>query len=270
MQSNSPYPDATVLATARQDVPWLSVVVPTYNCAACLPEALASLARQTERDFEVVISDGASTDETRAIAEAARAGLPSLKLLSRPDQGVYDAINLAVQASSGAWVYVMGSDDRLHADDTLTQARRLMEDTQANLVYGDVRVLGANQMVEDGGRYGGPFTLARLMGQNICQQAIFYRRSLFETAGLFDVRFRLWADWDFAQRVFATQPAQWLNLVVADYAATGMSTGTLDKLFMQTQRQRLFALWRASPFNLAVPQAVFRQAYWDWRKRRAI
>jgi glycosyltransferase involved in cell wall biosynthesis len=190
-------------------------------------------------------------------------------VLSRPDRGVYDAINLGVQASKGDWVYVLGSDDRLHANETLAQARSLMRDARVNLVYGDVRVLGANHMVQDGCRYGGRFTLARLMGQNICQQAIFYRRVLFESKGTFDLNFRLWADWDFAQRVFVDQPAQWIDLVVADYAATGMSSGAQDGAFIETRRRRMLALWRADSFGLAVPRALLRQKYWDLRKRLA-
>jgi hypothetical protein len=141
--------------------------------------------------------------------------------------------------------------------------------SQANLVYGDVRVLGANTMVADGARYGGPFTLARLMGQNICQQAVFYRRSVFARVGLFDLQYLIWADWDFAQRAFVTEPTQWLDVVVSDYSASGMSSHQQDDAFVASRRQRLWRLWRARPLSLAVPAAVLRNGYWNFRKARA-
>ncbi len=248
----------------------ISVILPTFKSAAWMRGALDSLVVQTERDFEVVVSDGASPDTTLAVAESYRACLPSLTLLSRPDRGVYDAINLAIAACRGRWVLVLGSDDKLHAPDTLAQMARTLRTTSAQLVYGDVRVLGPNAMVADGARYGGPFTLARLMGQNICHQAIFTRTVLFTQLGVYDLRYELWADWHFAQRAFAQIRTQWVDLVVADYAATGLSSATLDTAFQRTVARRMLQLWLSRPSSLAVPFAVVKNAYWNFRKNLSI
>lgn len=250
--------------------PLISVILPTFQSAGWVQGALDSLARQTERDFEVVVSDGGSSDNTLAVIEACRSQLPALQVLSRKDRGVYDAINLAMEACRGRWVYVLGSDDRLHANDTLAQVAATLRNTAATVVYGDVRVLGVNAMVADGARYGGPFTLARLMGQNICHQALFMRRECHVRVGPYDLRFRLWADWVLIQRLFVNEPTLWVDIVVADYAATGMSTGASDSVFLATRRQRLWSLWWARPWSLSVPNAVLRQLYWDMRKRRDV
>lgn len=249
--------------------PLVSIVIPTFRCADVLPIALDSLVAQTLRDFEVVVSDGAAPDDpSRDIAEGYRAKLPALTVLSRPDRGVYDAINLALAQTRGRWVYVLGSDDRLHDADVLNRAMSTLTTTPAWLVYGDVRVLGRNLMVADGGRYGGPFTLDRLFRQNICQQAIFYRRDLFQRVGTFDLRFRLWADWDFAQRAFAGSRTAWMDMVVADYAASGLSSSALDGEFLSSRIPRALALWRRHPLSPAVPAAVLRFVHWKWQNRR--
>ncbi len=214
----------------ERDGPLLSIVIPTWNSAAVLAQALESVAQQTWRDFEVVISDGASNDATVEIARNHADRLPALQIDTRKDSGVYDAINRGVRLARGAWFIVLGSDDLLHAPDTLAQiAPHLQRGDDATMVYGDVLVMDGP---DAGQRYAGPTPLKRLFALNICQQSIFYRRSLFDTLGGFDLRFRLYADWDFNLRAAFLAPTRWIDVIVADYAATGMSSGAKDELFL--------------------------------------
>lgn len=209
--------------------PLISVIVPTFDSAAVLESALQSLAEQTWRDFELVLSDGASRDQTVAMARSFASRLPHLTILSRPDKGVYDAINRGIEASRGQWCLVLGSDDRLHAADTLERAAARLQASAAALVHGDVRMMAANgHRIAPGGRYAGPMPMARLLRANICQQAIFYRRSLFDELGGFDLGYPVLADWEFNLRVAFRFPIEWMDLVVADYAATGLSAQHVD------------------------------------------
>jgi len=258
------------------DGPRVSIVIPTWNSAAVLAHALESLATQTWRDFEVVISDGASTDATLAIAQGYTERLPALRIDSRKDSGVYDAINRGVTLARGAWFLVLGSDDRLHAADTLAQiAPHLAADGADRMVYGDVLVMDGP---DRGQRYAGPMPLKRLFARNICQQSIFYRRGLFDALGGFDARYRLYADWDFNLRAAFVAPTRWVDLIVADYAATGMSSGATDETYLREQpgliRDELFrraqdrASWPLQDHLLRVANRARRRGDWagclDW------
>jgi glycosyltransferase involved in cell wall biosynthesis len=214
--------------------PLLSLVVPTMNSQALLGAALESVAGQTWRGFEVIVSDGASSDGTLALARSYADRLPALQIDSRPDRGVYDAINRGVALSRGEWFLVLGSDDRLHAADTLERvAAHLQAAGDALMVYGDVRMMAANQTgVPAGGRFAGPMPLQRWFVANVCQQAIFYRRTLFDTLGGFDLRYRLYADWAFNLRAAFIAPPHWVDVIVSDYAATGMSASASDAVFI--------------------------------------
>lgn len=213
--------------------PLLSIVIPTMNSAGVLGDALRSLAQQTCRDFEVIISDGASSDATLAIARDLQAGLPHLLIDSRRDSGVYDAINRGVALSRGEWFLVLGSDDRLHASTTVAAvAPHLRAGDGAQLVYGDVCMMVGHNGGAAGVRYAGPLSLKRMFRINICQQSIFYRRTLFDTLGGFNLGYKLYADWDFNLRAFFRVPVRWIDVVVADYAATGMSANRIDPAFM--------------------------------------
>jgi len=240
--------------------PLVSVVIPTMNSAAVVTAALQSLAEQSFRDFEVLVSDGASKDDTLAIAESFSAALPALRIDSRPDGGVYDAINRGVHLARGVWFLVLGSDDRIHAPDTLaTIATHLRREGEAQVVYGDVRMMAENRYgVPVGGRYIGPVSIGQLIKSNVCQQAMFYRRSLFDTLGGFEVRYRMCADWAFNLRAEFMTPARWVDVVVADYAATGLSASGADEAFI-------------ADFPALLRDGLFRnsgnRAYWPLQRR---
>ncbi|WP_295641740.1 glycosyltransferase family 2 protein [uncultured Methylibium sp.] len=220
--------------------PLVSIVMPTMNSAAVLAGALESLAVQRFRDFEVLVCDGLSRDATLEVAESFRPRLPALAIESRRDSGVYDAINHGVRRARGRWFLVLGSDDRLHADETLARAAEaLTGEREAAIVYGDVRAMADGPVGAAGSRYTGALTPAGLLGRNLCQQAVFYRRELFDQLGGFDLRYRLYADWDFNLRAALAHPMRWIDLVVADYAATGMSASAQDELFLAELPERV-------------------------------
>ncbi len=95
-------------------MPELSVLLPCYNAAGTLDEALDSLERQTFRDFEVVAVDDGSTDATAAIlARRAGRGL-SLRVLRRPHEGLVAALQAGLEACRAPLVARMDADDRAH------------------------------------------------------------------------------------------------------------------------------------------------------------
>jgi glycosyltransferase involved in cell wall biosynthesis len=229
--------------------PLVSFIVPTMNSGAVIGSALASLAAQTLREFEVIVSDGNSTDATVAVAREFEGRLPALCVDSRSDRGVYDAINRGVVLARGEWFLVLGSDDTLHAASTLATVAPALAAAPptVQVVYGDVRMVAANSCgVAPGGRFAGPMPLKRLFKANVCQQAVFYRRSLFDRLGGFDERYQLYADWAFNIRAGFVGGSQWLDVVVADYACTGMSASASDPRFLEERPELIRRELRAA------------------------
>lgn len=109
-------------------MPFFTIITATYNAAGMLPCLLDSLAGQTCRDFEFIIQDGASKDDTVAIAESYRGKLPALSLASEPDTGIYDAWNKALPRIRGEWVLFLGADDALYADDVLAHCKEAIQE----------------------------------------------------------------------------------------------------------------------------------------------
>jgi glycosyltransferase involved in cell wall biosynthesis len=200
--------------------PQFSIVVPTLNVASVVEGCLASIVRQSFGDFEVVVMDGGSTDRTLDVVADFKDSLGArLSVYTEKDSGIYDAMNRGVTRAHGEWLFFLGADDRFHSKDSLVQvASFIRENSASHFVYGDVILRSTSA------RYGGVFDLdALLFKRNICHQAIFYRRELFATLGPYNIRYRIWADWDFNIRCFMNPAlvARHMDVIVADYNDAG-------------------------------------------------
>ena len=178
----------------------------------------------------MVLVDGGSTDKTLDIAQSFAPNLGGgLVIHSGADRGAYDAMNRGVGLATGTWLLFLGADDRLNEAATLALVAAFIgQHERSDLVYGDV-IMRSNSF-----RHAGVFDLDRLLFEtNICQQSIFYRRELFASIGPYNLRYRVWADWDFNIRCFSNPAlvARYMDIVVAHYNdVTGLS-GKVDKEF---------------------------------------
>lgn len=92
----------------------ISVVMPAYNAAAFLPQAIESVLAQTWRDFELIIVDDGSTDETLAIAERYAAQDARIRVYTQPNAGVAPTLNRGLDLAGSEWVFLMHADDLMH------------------------------------------------------------------------------------------------------------------------------------------------------------
>ncbi|WP_103035911.1 glycosyltransferase [Castellaniella caeni] len=113
-----------------------SIVTATYNSANVLPRLIASLKDQTDQCFEWVVADGASTDGSLALLEAAK-DILKISIDSRADFGVYDALNRAVRIAKGDYYLVVGADDQLSPDAVRLYKKNCL-DTKADLVTANI------------------------------------------------------------------------------------------------------------------------------------
>ena len=174
---------------------FFSVIIPTYNSASTLNAALESVVNQTFQDYEVIIMDGLSTDNSLEIARGFNN--QKIKIFSEKDSGVYDAMNKAVEKATGEWLYFLGSDDQLYDNAIFSRIYNVAQQENYNLIYGDAYFTSRKII------YGDQFDRVRLKTHNISHQAIFYKKYLFERLGKYNTQFKIWADWDFNIRCFS-------------------------------------------------------------------
>src|SRR6185437_9589176 len=172
-----------------------SVITVAKDAAATLEKCIASVEAQRDADFEYIIIDGASMDDTAAIVARHRARVD--RFVSEPDRGIYDAMNKALDLARGDFIYFLGADDYLVDEEVLRDVGAFIERApDCDLLYGGIEV-----------RYPGghtePFTppppeaaLRFLVSGCLPHQASFASRRAFALAGRFDERFRIAGDYD--------------------------------------------------------------------------
>ncbi|MCT8340056.1 glycosyltransferase [Flavobacteriaceae bacterium TK19130] len=210
-------------------MPLFTIIIPTYNSADTLEATLASIAEQQTADVSVCVMDGGSTDTTEAIVQKWKQEVAALQWFQETDHGIYDAMNKGMRKATGKWILFLGSDDTLHHHSVLQPLFEILRYTDADVVYGNAKIIGNTGWAKDGDLYDGPFTLEKLLQQNICHQAMCYRTSFVrEEIGDFNQRYVKSADWDFNLRCWAKGRFEYIDLVIANFAAGGVSTETTD------------------------------------------
>lgn len=97
--------------------PLISVITCCYNAASTIEPTMLSIGEQDFRDFEHILIDGASTDNTLALAR--RFGGSDLRLLSEPDNGLYDAMNKGIGMARGKYLLFLNCGDTFHGRESL-------------------------------------------------------------------------------------------------------------------------------------------------------
>jgi glycosyltransferase involved in cell wall biosynthesis len=185
--------DVAPPATPPGRPPVFSVVTVTLDPGAALKDTARSVAEQTFGGYEHLVKDGGSKDGSLA----ALAGSSRARLVVRPDSGIYDAMNQALDEARGEYVLFLNAGDRLNGPDVLERvARAAAEDRSVDLFYCDY------VNAEMGGEVVSPDRLTRflLYRSPICHQAWFLRRAVYDRVGRFDTSFRLAADHDLLAR----------------------------------------------------------------------
>jgi glycosyltransferase involved in cell wall biosynthesis len=183
--------------------PTVSVVIPTYNCARFIGDALASVLAQTYRDFEVVLVDDGSTDDTRLRAESFP---PNVKYLYQANRGPATARNTGIQHSCGEYIAFLDADDIWLPRKLERQVEAFEMGTGSDVVYtwwrwineAGVPLPEVHKPTHQGN------VLEKLMrGCFILPSIVMMRRTCFEQAGFFDTRLRHSDDWDILLRIAA-------------------------------------------------------------------
>lgn len=204
--------------------PLISVITITYNASETLPLTMESVAEQTFTDFEHIIVDGASSDDTIMIAR--QMGRPGLRIVSEPDDGLYDAMNKGLKMARGSYLLFLNSGDRFHGRDVLQAYADAIEEKNPDIVYGDTDIVDI-----EGNRIGPRHLSAPDIltvesfsrGMLICHQAFMVKKDI---APLYDTDYKFSADYDWCIRsIEASRAGSTVNLkrTTIDYLEDGLT-----------------------------------------------
>ena len=204
-----------------------SIITVTLNAGDELRYTAESLSNQTCRDFEHIIKDGGSTDNSM---ESCCDGTLSYNpiIITYKDNGIYDAMNQALSYSTGKYVLFLNAGDRLVDSKLLeTLLPYFSGDSTPDLIYTDYISRESNQRVVSPAVLSS-FFLFRTM---LCHQVCFVRRDNYSRYGKFDTTLKVVADYDFLLRLmYKTHAvAHYVPIISTEYMGGGFSAN--DKNF---------------------------------------
>jgi len=167
----------------------ITIVSVVLNAKNNIGETIQSILSQTYKDIEYIIIDGESNDGTIDILKKYESKIT--KLLIEKDNGLYDAMNKALEISTGDFLIFMNSGDSFVTSYIIEGVVNSIKINNA-IYYGNVILL--NPLKKNASFFGGYFGKHRLCFKNICHQSVFYPNSVYKTHK-YDLTYKIFADY---------------------------------------------------------------------------
>jgi glycosyltransferase involved in cell wall biosynthesis len=230
-----------------------SVVIPTFRDNR-IAAALASLSIQKNIQLEVIVVDGANEP-------AAFQSLPSypfpITFIHEKDNGVYDAMNKGIAVAKGEWIYILGSDDVLANDNTLSNL--ISRCSQADIVFGNVENTGLSHSATTKIHIPS-FPNGMIWKHTLHQQGVIYKRSLFQERA-FNTDYKILGDYEFHFHLKNKNvKVEYVNETVAQCDANGLSKRYVWKLYAEEIRLKKEHL-NALEWLLVVPFVISKYVF---------
>lgn len=177
----------------------ISIITATFNSGETIRDTLESVLSQIYPDFEHIIVDGKSHDDTIAICrEYEKKYDGRLRIISERDKGIYDAMNKGLRMASGEIVGILNSDDFYSNPNVLSTIAEEFDRKDIDAVYGDIHFVVPNELTKCVRYYSSRFFQRWMMvfGYQPAHPSFYCRRECYEQYGLFDTSFKIAADFE--------------------------------------------------------------------------
>ena len=220
----------------EQGAPKITIITVVWNDALNLCKTIASVLTQSYPNKEFIIIDGGSTDDTLSVIKSNVENLSHWQ--SEPDRGIYDAMNKGLASATGDYVNFLNAGDKFAHRQVLSQIAEEITRTSADIIYG--QSLHKNSDRTDGYIKGSRITRRALVRTvPFCHQALFTKRTLFETIGLYDLNYPIAADYDWMLRYSKSRSIERMHFVptiVVEYNSEGFSFRNISRSVVERKR----------------------------------
>ncbi len=177
----------------------ISIITATYNSGATLRDTIQSVLSQNHNNWQHVIVDGGSKDNTIDIVKEFEPMYNGrLKWISEKDRGLYDAMNKGIAMADGDIIGILNSDDFYSSTEVLSRVAQEMVDSSLDAVYGDIHFVNNDDLNTCVRYYSSkPFRRWKMkMGFQPAHPSFYCRKSIYDRYGAFDIEFKVAADFE--------------------------------------------------------------------------
>lgn len=252
----------------------ISVVIPLYNKEKSIAQTLKSVLAQTYTDYEIIVVDDGSTDNSFEVVRSAIQPLTHsshIRLISKDNGGVSSARNRGIQEAKGEYIALLDADDQLDKD-YLAEQMRMINDFPAAAMWGiNFAELNHGKLIRrletdlpDGyrGYVENYFQMPKRISDLFCSSSVVIRREVFDKVGMFDERIKYSEDSDMWFRIIANYPVAFYDQYMVWYL--------YDAENRAMNRTRLLKYWLPY-FVEKYKEPLFRhnEAFYRWVMRWA-
>lgn len=224
----------------------LSIITINRNNAVGLEKTMQSVATQTFKEFEYIVIDGASTDDSVAVIRKYEAKFAHFKWVSESDSGIYNAMNKGIHMASGEYIQVLNSGDNLAAPDVTERMNAALEKTGfPNILYGNmVKCFPDGHRMVDKCFAGQEISMLGMYTGTLNHNPAYIRRELFEKYGYYDESLKIVSDWKWYLQaiILGGENPQYVDMNVTLFDMTGISemNKALDKSERKLVLEQMF------------------------------
>lgn len=217
------------MSNAMKDNPLVSVIIPCFNLAKYLPEAIESVLMQTYRPLEIIVVDDGSTDDTSDVAR--RYGDRGVKLIRQENKGLAAARNAGLKVASGEYLALLDADDTFLPEKMQRQVEYMESHSDCGVCYCGIYHYREEKPGEllnlKYDYYSGEAAKRALLRKNFINPlSVVLRASAVKSIGWFNEGYRNTEDWEYWVRLaFAGVQFDYLPQPLARYRmrATSMA-----------------------------------------------
>lgn len=224
----------------------VSIISINRNNAVGLEKTMRSVAAQTFKEFEYIVVDGASTDDSVAVIKSLEPEFAHLKWVSEPDTGIYNAMNKGISMASGDYIQVLNSADCLASEDVTRRMLVAMEKSgNPAILYGNMlKCYSDGRKVVDKSFAGEEITMLGMFTGTLNHDPVYIRRDLFEKYGYYDEGLKIVSDWKWYLQaiILGGEKPQYVDMDVTLFDMTGISETNkeLDKAERKAVLEQMF------------------------------
>jgi len=223
-----------------------SIITAVHNNVAEIKHAVTSVLSQSYADIEYIVIDGASMDGTGEVIKSF--GNSISKFISEPDKSIYDALNKGIALATGDIVGILHSDDLFGSNNTLEHIAEVFQQTGCDATYGDLLYVAKNDTSKIIRNWkSAPFRVNNFRhGWMPPHPTLFVKKEVFDRYGLFDLRYKIAADYDWMLRALGSGElrCEYLPEVITRMRVGGASNKSLRNIW-----QKSYEDWQALKKN---------------------
>lgn len=185
-------------------VPLISIITITYNAENILADTIRSILHQTEKDFEYIIIDGQSKDNTPSVIKEQqqlieKENIP-FRYISEPDKGIYDAMNKGIRMAKGSYIWFMNAGDRIYSENIVKNIKEIIaaSPVMPSFIYGETNIADEKGNILGKRRLSAPEKLTWKSFKNgmlVCHQAMIVNKDIVPE---FDLKYNYSSDIDWS------------------------------------------------------------------------